>query len=80
MKKSKQLDNILEECLKRTLDKGDTVEECLALFPEHATELRQLLVTALAAKKAAVIKPTPQFRERARNQFYLALSELRPKR
>lgn len=80
MRKSREFDNVLDECLERLLAKGETVEQCLRSFPEHADELEPLLETALAAKKASAIQPRPEFRDRARYQFYAALQERERKR
>ena len=64
MKKSRESDNILDECLERLLVKGETIEECLASYPQQADELKPLLQIALAAKKATAIQPHPEFRAR----------------
>jgi hypothetical protein len=58
------------------LVKGETVEECLRRYPEHARELKSLLETATATKKATAVQPSPEFRERARQQFYAALRQM----
>ena len=75
MRKSKKFANILDECLEHLLVKGETIEQCLASYPEQATELEPLLRTALAAKKASAIQPRSEFRNRARYQFQAALRE-----
>ena len=80
MKKSKEFDNILEECLERVLTGGETVEQCLASYPEQAAELEPLLQTALLAKGAVDIKPRPEFRARARYQFQSELREMELRR
>ncbi len=80
MRKSKKFDNILDECLERLLVKGETIEQCLASYPEQATELEPLLQAALAAKKVLAIQPRPEFRARARYQFRSALREVKTKR
>jgi len=80
MKKSREFDNILDECLERMLVRGETVEQCLTGYPEYAAELEPLLRTALAAKEATAIKPRPEFRERAGHQFQAALRELESKK
>ena len=80
MKKTKEFDNILDECLERVLFKGETVEQCLASYPEQAVELEPLLQTALSTKQAIAIKPRPEFRDRARYQFDSALREMEIKR
>ena len=76
MKKSREFDNILDECLERLLLKGETVEQCLASYPEQAAELEPLLHTALITKKASAIEPRHEFRARARYQFDSALREM----
>jgi hypothetical protein len=73
--KSKEFDNILNDCLERLLVKGESLEECLERYPEQAAELKSLLETALAAKEAAAIKPRPDFRAQASYQFRSALKE-----
>lgn len=80
MKKSRQFDNILDECLERLLAKGETIEQCLASYPEQAAELKPLLETALAAKQASAIQPRPEFRTRARYQFRSALQTMEAKK
>ena len=80
MKKAREFDNILDECLERVLIKGETVEQCLAQYPEHAAELEPLLRTALETKEAVAIKPRPEFRERASYQFQAALREMESKK
>jgi len=57
------------------LIKGESLEQCLARYPEQAAELKPLLETALAAREAATIQPRPDFRARARYQFRSALKE-----
>ncbi len=80
MKKSKkEFDNVLDECLAQ-LDKGETVEQCLQSFPEHTEQLKPLLEMALAIKEASAIQPRPEFRDKARYQFYSALQEMGRKR
>ena len=79
MKKKKEFDNILDECLERLI-KGETIEQCLASYPEQAAELEPLLQTVLVAQKASAVEPRPEFRERARYQFRAALQETEMKR
>jgi hypothetical protein len=75
MGKTREFDNILDECLERLLLGGETIDQCLVRYPEQAVELRPLLETALAAKKVSNIQPRPEFRSRARYQFRAALQE-----
>ncbi len=80
MKKRREFDNILDDCLERILAKGETVESCLLKYPEQAAELKPLLETSLAAKEATSIKPRPEFMERARYQFASAIREVELKK
>ncbi len=80
MKKGKEFNDILNECLERLLVKGETIEQCLASYPDQAAELEPLLQTALATKEATAILPSPEFRARARYQFRSALQATEPKR
>ena len=80
MRKNREFDDILNECLERMLVKDESVEECLASYPEQADELKPLLQMALSAKKALAIEPRPEFRARARYQFVTALGEVAPGR
>jgi hypothetical protein len=75
MNKMKDFDNILDECLQRLLQ-GDSVEACLSRYPEHAAELEPLLRTARNTMKATDIRPRPEFRDRARYQFQMAIREM----
>ncbi len=79
MRKNREFDDILNECLERLLVKGESLKECLASYPEQADELKPLLQMALSAKKALAIEPRPEFRARARYQFVTALGEAAPR-
>ncbi|GAI20548.1 unnamed protein product, partial [marine sediment metagenome] len=80
MRKPKEFDNILDDCLERLLTKGETIEQCLESYPEQADELKPLLQTVLATKKASAIQPRPEFKARARYQFLSALQAMEAKR
>jgi hypothetical protein len=75
MSKTKDFDNILDECLQRLLA-GESVEACLSRYPEHAAGLEPLLRTAWDTLKATDIRPRPEFRDRARYQFQMAVREM----
>jgi len=75
MNKEKAFDNVLDECLERLLVKDETIEQCLQSYPEQAANLKPLLQTALATRKAAAIQPRAEFKARARYQFHSALQE-----
>ena len=72
MRKAVKLDNILNESVERLL-RGESIEECIGTYPERAAELKPLLETALLARRASAVQPRPEFREKARNQFWAAL-------
>jgi len=80
MNKNRKFDDILDECLERLLAKGETLEQCFQRYPEQAAELRPLLETALATKRASAIEPRSEFRAKARYQFHSALQALESKR
>lgn len=75
MAKGKDFENILNDCLDRLIS-GETIESCLARYPEHAAELEPLLKTAMEARTASAIKPSPEFRQRAGIEFQKAISEM----
>ena len=79
-RKNNQIDSILDDCLERILVMGESVEECLAHYRQYADELKPLLQTAIAARKAFAIEPRPDFRARARYQFHSALKEAASKK
>jgi len=78
MRRSKEFDDILNECLERILNQGETIEQCLAHYPEQADELEPLLETVSLAKEAAEVEPRPEFRVKARHEFHMALQEMEP--
>jgi hypothetical protein len=80
MRQSRELDNVLEECLERLLNEGESLEQCLQSFPAYQEELEPLLEMALATRQASDIQPRPEFREKARYQFYSALQEAESKK
>ncbi len=80
MNNENEFDNILDECLERMLTGGETAEQCLARYPQWARELEPLLLASTFARKASSIKPSPEFRERARYQMRAALQEMAEKR
>ena len=62
-----RFDEILNECTERLL-RGESVEQCLARYPEEATELEPLLRMALAAREtSSAVEPRPEFKARVRH-------------
>jgi len=75
MSKSRKFEGVLDECLERLLVKNETVEQCLRSFPQYSNELKSLLETALATRRMSAVRPAPDFRDRARQQFKSVLQE-----
>jgi len=75
MAKVNDFDNILNECLDRMIN-GETIEQCLALYPQYAKELEPLLKTAQETRTAAAIKPSSWFRQRAGIEFQEAIRSM----
>ncbi len=80
MNRPREFDDILDECIERLLVRGETVEQCLASYPEHTAELKPLLETALKTKQATAIEPRPDFKARIRYQLLSAGEPPKPKR
>jgi hypothetical protein len=64
-----RLEKILDDCLTDLMSGEATIEDYLAKYPEHADELRRLIVTAGKLEHGRDIRPSPQFRNRARTQL-----------
>ena len=77
---AERFENILEECLQR-LRHGESLEQCLARYPERAAELEPLLRVAMASRKASSdVAPRPEFRARTRYQIQSQLHDKEPKK
>ena len=61
MENSRDFDSALDRCLD-TLIMGESVESCLALFPEHATELEPLHLAALQVINLPHPAPSPELK------------------
>ena len=75
MGNNKQFDNILNDCMERLITGQETVEQCLQRYPEYIKELAPLLHTAALMNKAVDVKPSADFRTRARYQMQLKMTE-----
>jgi len=75
MKKDREFDNILDECLEKMLQ-GKSIEQCLADYPDHAAALEPMLRTASRTKMATNIRPRPEFKDRARHEFQAAIRDM----
>ena len=63
------LETILDTCLYQLEEGEASVEECLARYPEHATQLRPLLNAATKLVRARDVVPDPSYKLRARSQL-----------
>jgi hypothetical protein len=63
------LETILDICLNQIEDDEATVDECLALYPEHAAELKPLLRAATRLSIGREVSPSPLYKARARGQL-----------
>jgi len=71
--------DIIEECLDRVLERGESIDACVAEYPEHAEELREALEPALAVQSAFAYQPDVD-RKRQNRLRMLAALEHRPGR
>jgi hypothetical protein len=66
------LEQVLENCLKRLTEGRSTVEECLSSYPEHAAQLEPLLQNAKGLMRARhEIHVSPIFKSRGRAKLRL---------
>ena len=71
----RKFDDILDECLERVAA-GESVADCVANYPEHASELAPLLQSAAAVRMTAHAAPNPELaRERGRQRLAHALAQ-----
>ena len=72
---SATVDDVLNECIER-LAVGETVEQCLASYPDHAVELEPLLRTSASTMNvAAAITHREEAKQRTRYQFMAAVAD-----
>jgi hypothetical protein len=77
MMKDDNLTDILSSCLDAIEHGERTVEECLALYPEHRSELQALFSTVAAIREGADFVPRPGFRQASRARL---LQKLGPRK
>jgi hypothetical protein len=71
--------DILDACLDRITQKGDSIEQCLESYPEHAGELEPLLRAALSVKDVASIEPRTEFQRMAKARLLSAVAAKKEK-
>jgi hypothetical protein len=73
---TEDLNLILDKCIDR-LNRGETLESCLADYPEHKEELGLLLKAAGKAELAYSFTPSPDRKREARQKFYAEIESRR---
>ena len=72
---AERFENILDGCLER-LRQGESLEQCLARYPDRAAELEPLLRVAMASQRAAsLVEPRPEFKARTRYEMQSQLHD-----
>jgi hypothetical protein len=74
-----KFDKILDECIDR-INQGESVEACLADYPEYAEQLEPLLQVMLQTNKAYSFAPSTSAKRAARQKFSTAIEELERRR
>ncbi|MDP2951690.1 MAG: DUF5667 domain-containing protein [Chloroflexota bacterium] len=70
---ARDLETQLDECLGRVLS-GESLEQCLARYPQEAAQLKPLLETALTVARVTAVKARPEFKARLRYRLEAAAS------
>ncbi|MFC1951070.1 DUF4382 domain-containing protein [Chloroflexota bacterium] len=65
---SENFDEILDKCID-SIGSGDSIDDCLARYPEHASELLPLLKTVAGAQDAVPFSPSAEKKQAARQQL-----------
>ena len=74
-----EFDRILDECIDR-INRGESLEDCLSSYPEHAKKLEPLLQAMLDTQTAYTFTPSSAAKMAARQHFNIALEELAQRR
>jgi len=76
---SDNFDKTLDECIDR-INRGESLESCLADYPEYVEQLEPLLQAMLQTKEAYSFAPSANAKRVARQRFSAALESLERKR
>lgn len=71
---SRGIEGILDTCLERVRLRGESIEQCLDSYPEHASELEPLLRAALRVMDVSSIRPRDEFGRVVRSRLLSAVS------
>ena len=77
--KDSKFDRLLDECIDR-MNNGESLEDCLASYPEHAEELRPFLEASYGLRGALEPLPRAQAKAASRRRLQQALNERRQRR
>lgn len=66
----RSLNEVLDECLQRVLADGESIDACVALYPEYADEIRGELEVALAFRGAFEFTPDAGKKREARLRMH----------
>jgi hypothetical protein len=66
----------LDSCIDR-LNRGESVEACMADYPQYASELEPLLQAMFTTRQAYTFSPSPKAKREARQKFLAALEQRR---
>ena len=69
------LEIILDACVSQIGDGKASIDECLARYPEHASQLKPLLMAATKLARAREVMPDPAYKARARTQLNIYMQQ-----
>ena len=64
-----KIETTLEQCLNEIETGASTLDECMARYPEHATELTSLLHASTRLARVGEVMPSPVFKARTRTEL-----------
>ena len=70
-----ELETILDTCLYQIEAGESNIEACLARYPDHAEELKPLLMAATRLARAREVVPDPSYKARARTQLNVYMQQ-----
>ena len=73
---NEELQNILDNCIDHILTRGESIEDCLRRYPQHAAELEPLLRLATSTRSALDYSPSSASKEAAKRRFQQAAARL----
>lgn len=76
---NRSFDDILDACLDRITQKGDSIEQCLESYPEQAGTLEPLLRAALSVRNVSSIEPRTEFQRMAKARLLSAVAAKKEK-